>query len=61
MSTLDDFMETCGHDISKFDGNGRVLLDSLKARGETKNNLPNTIFKGYIACINKLFVNYISS
>ena len=57
---LDDFMLTCGHDISKFNGNINVLLESLKARGKTTNYLLTNIFKGYIACSNKLFVNYIT-
>ena len=58
LSTLDDFMAACVHDISKFNGNGKVLLDLLKARGETTNDLPNNILKGYIACRNKVSVNY---
>ena len=36
LRTLDDLMATCVHDISKFNGNGKVLLDLLKARGDTK-------------------------
>ena len=57
LSTLDDFMAARVHDISKFNGDGKVLLDLLKARGETKNDLPNNILKGYIACRNKVSVN----
>ena len=34
--TLDDFMATCGHDISKINRIGRILLDSLKDMGEKK-------------------------
>ena len=55
LSTLDDFMVTCGHDTSKFNRNVKVILDSLKARGETENNLLANIFKGYAACRDKVF------
>ena len=57
---LDDFMLTCGHDISKFNGNDKVLLNLFKARVETKNDLLTNIFKGYTACSNKVFVKCIT-
>ena len=60
LSTLDYFMATCEHVIYLFNRNIKVLLDSFKARGETKNQLPNNIFKGYTACSNKVFVKYIA-
>ena len=60
LSTLDYFMATCEHVIYLFNRNIKVLLDSFKARGETTNQLPNNIFKGYTACSNKVFVKYIA-
>ena len=36
LSILEYFMETCVHGISKFHRTVKVLLDSLKVRGETK-------------------------
>ena len=60
LSTLDDFMAACAHEIPKFNGNGKVLLDLLKARGETTNDLPNNLLKGYFACRYKVFVNCIA-
>ena len=58
LSTLDDFMATCGHVIPRFNGNVKVLLDSLKERLEMKNDLLTNLFKGYAAFRNKLFVKY---
>ena len=60
MSALDNFMASFGHDIMKFNGNVKVLLESLKARGETINDLPMDLFKGYDACSYKVIVKYIA-
>ena len=58
--TLDDFMVIYGHDISNFNGNFKVLFNSLKARGEKIYYILTNIFKGYIVCSNKVFVKYIT-
>ena len=54
--TLDDFMATCRHDISKFNGKVTDLLDLLKAREETKIDHIINIFRGYNACSDKVCV-----
>ena len=53
LSTLDDFMAICGHTISKFNETVKVLLESLKARGETTYDILTNKFKVYAACSDK--------
>ena len=60
LSTLDYFMATCGHETSKFNINFKVLLDSLKVRGENKNDTLNNLFKRYTVCSYKVFARYVA-
>ena len=60
MSSFEDFMESCGHDITNFNRNFKVLLDSINARKETKKNLPTNLFKRYAEYSNKVFIKYIN-
>jgi hypothetical protein len=60
LSSLDTYIHQVGNDITKFNGYVRVLLDTLKARGETTNDLLTNLFKGYGSCSDKNFVEYIS-
>ena len=60
LSTLDEFMASCGHDITNFNGNIKILLDSLKDMGETTNYLLTNLFKGYDVCSEKVSVKYIT-
>ena len=53
-------MVTCGHEIIKLNGNSKVLLDLLKAKIETKNDLPTNIFKGYTTCSDKVLIKYVT-
>ena len=60
LSNLDVYIHTIGNDITKFNGYIRVLVDSLSARREITNDLLTNLFKGYLACSDKTFVDYIA-
>ena len=60
LTNLDSYLEEVGNDIVKFNGHVTMLLDSLKARGETTHDLLTNLFKAYAACSDKNFVKYIS-
>ena len=60
LSNLDDYMNTIGNDIVKFNNRVQILLDTLTARGKTTHNLMTNLFKGYAACSDKVFVKYIA-
>jgi hypothetical protein len=59
LSNLDTYMSTIGNDITKFNGYVKMLVDGLSARGEITNDLLVNLFKGYGACSDKSFVDYI--
>jgi len=59
LSNLDTYIHTVGNDITKFNGYVRMLQDTLRARGETTSDLLTNLFKGYAACSDKNFVDYI--
>lgn len=60
LTNLDSHLEQMGNDIVKFNGYVTMLLDSLKARGETTHDLLTNLFKAYAACSDKNFVRYIA-
>ena len=59
LSNLDTYIHTVGNDITKFNGYVRMLQDTLRARGEMTSDLLTNLFKGYAACSDKNFVDYI--
>ena len=59
LSSLDTYILTIGCDIVKFNSYVQLLIDSLKARGETTQDLLTNLFKGYLAASDKTFVEYI--
>jgi hypothetical protein len=59
VSNLDSYIVTIASDITKFNAYVKLLIDSLKARGETSNNLLTNLFKGYGAATDKIFVDYV--
>lgn len=59
LSNLDTYIQTIGNDITKFNGYVRVLVDGLSARREVTNDLLTHLFKGYAACSDQKFVEYI--
>ena len=58
--TIDDFIATCGNDISKFNGNVKVISQLIKARVETNNYFLTNTFNGYATCRDKVFVKYVT-
>jgi len=59
LSSLDTYMASVGSDIEKFNIKVRTLIQELKARGETSNDLLINLFKGYKAAADSKFVEYI--
>ena len=60
MSSLDTYISTVGHDISKFNAYVMMLIKSLDEHGEKTHDLLANLFKGYAACLDKTFVRYIA-
>ena len=59
LSSLEKYMPTIGHDITKFNMYVKDLLRQLTARGETTQDLLVNLFKGYAATSDQVFVRYI--
>ena len=59
LTDLDRYLPTIGHDIVKFNAYVKLLIDGLKSRGETTQDLLVNLFKGYMICTDKEFVGYI--
>ena len=59
LTDLDKYLPTIGHDIVKFNTYVKLLIDGLRSRGETTQDLLINLFKGYMACSDREFVAYI--
>ena len=59
LTDLDRYLPTIGNDITKFNTYVKLLIDSLRSRGETSHDLLVNLFKGYMACSDREFVAYI--
>ena len=59
LTDLDRYLPTIGHDIVKFNTYVKLLVDGLRSRGETTQDLLVNLFKGYMACSDKEFVQYV--
>lgn len=59
LSSLDTYLPTIGHDISKLNLYVQQKVEALAARGETTNDLLVNLFKGYHAASDRRFVAYI--
>ena len=59
LTDLDKYIPTVGHDIVKFNTYVKLLVDGLRSRGERTEDLLVNLFKGYLACSDKEFVEYI--
>jgi len=59
LTDLDRYLPTIGHDIVKFNTYVKLLVDGLRSRGETTQDLLVNLFKGYMACSDREFVAYI--
>jgi hypothetical protein len=59
LSSLDNYIITMGSDITKFNQHVKSLVLQLQKRRETSNDLLTNLFKGYRACDDRKFVEYI--
>jgi hypothetical protein len=59
LSNLDTYIVTIPSDITKCNGYVKLLIDSLKARGETSNDLLTNLIKGSGVAMDKISVDYI--
>ena len=60
LTELDTYLPTIGHDIIKFNTYVKLLVDGLRSRGETTTDLLTNLFKGYLACSDRDFCDYIT-
>lgn len=59
LSSLDIYLPTIQHNITKMNQHVKQLLEGLAARGQTTNDLLANLFKGYKAASDRTFVTYI--
>ena len=60
LANLDEYIVTVKHDIQKFNNYVKVLIEALRARGETSHDTLTNLFQAYAACSDQTFVKYIS-
>ena len=61
LSSLDNYVRTNGSNILGLNAHVMELIKTLNARGETTHDLVVNLFKGYKACSDKKFNDYICS
>ena len=59
LTDLDRYLPSIGHDILKFNTYVKLLVDGIRLRGETMQDLLVNLFKGYMACSDSEFVAYM--
>ena len=59
LSSLPAKLAELKDDIPSFNAFVMTTLDQLRARGETTSDLTSNLFKGYLSCSDRTFVNYI--
>ena len=59
LTNLDRYLPTIGHDITKFNTYVKLLVDGLRSRGEATSDLLINLFKGYSACSDREFIEYM--
>ena len=59
LTNLDRYLPTIGQDITKFNTYVKLLIDGLRSRGESTSDLLINLFKGYSACSDREFIEYI--
>ena len=60
MSSLDQAMRTFDSDVEAFNKYVIGLAEQLQARGQETQNLLVNLFKGYKACKDLTFIDYIT-
>ena len=59
LSNLDTYMATVDHDIAAFNIYVQHQLSALAARGKSSDDILMNLFKGYMACSDKVFHRYM--
>ena len=59
LTNLDRYLPTIDQDITKFNTYVKLLIDGLRSRGEATNDMLINLFKGYSACSDREFIEYI--
>mmetsp|Transcript_27703 Transcript_27703/g.45808 ORF Transcript_27703/g.45808 Transcript_27703/m.45808 type:complete len:339 (+) Transcript_27703:192-1208(+) len=59
LESLDSMMVKVDYNVKQFNEHVQVLVDALAAAGETPHNLVQHLWKGYRACADKSFLDYI--
>ena len=59
LTNLDRYLPTIGQDITKFNTYVKLLIDGLRSRGEATSDLLINLFKGYSACSDREFIEYM--
>lgn len=59
ISSLDTFIATIGHDVEKFNAHVINIVNGLKARGHTSQDVLANLFKAYKTVPDREFVRYI--
>ena len=59
LSSLDQYMTAVENDVAKFNAYVKQQLQALAARGATTHDLLSNLFKGYLACSDRIFCRYI--
>ena len=60
LANLDEYIVQVKHDIGKFNNYVKVLVETLRARGETTSDLITNLFQAYAACSDQQFVKHIA-
>ena len=60
LANLDEYIVQVKHDIEKFNSYVKVLVETLRARGEITSDLITNLFQAYVACSDQQFVIHIA-
>lgn len=59
LSSLDQYMVAVSNDVAKFNAYVKQQVQALAARGAKTEDLLSNLFKGYLACTDRVFCRYI--
>ena len=59
LARLDSYISDVGNDITKFNAHVKLLMQGLRARGETSTDLLVNLFTGYKSASDQEFIKYI--
>jgi hypothetical protein len=61
LSNLDKYMSKVGNDVQKFNQHVKLTIDKLGTRGQTSEDLLANLFKGYMACPDNEFKDFVKA